>query len=84
VGLGEVVDGGNARVVERRHGLRFAMKARDAFGVAGVGLRQDFDRHLAIELGVEGKVHLAHSAGADLAEDFMYAEPGSLGERQDG
>ena len=33
--FGEIVDGGDARVIERRHGLRLAMKARDSIRIAG-------------------------------------------------
>ena len=40
VRFGEIVDGGDAGVIERRHGLRLAMKARDAIGIARVGLGQ--------------------------------------------
>ena len=35
---------------------------------------QELDRHFAAQLRIAGDVHLAHSAGADGAEDFVVTE----------
>ena len=62
------------RVVQRSKQLRFAMKARQALGVAGDFGQQHFDRHVAIELRVAGAEHLAHSAFAQLLQDLVRTE----------
>src|ERR1700693_2634643 len=45
---------------------------------------QDFDGHVAPELGVVRLIHLAHSARANLREDFVGAEFGARGDRHKG
>jgi hypothetical protein len=70
----ERVDGGNARMVERRYCLRFALEARDTIGVGGVLDREDLDRDLAIQLRVTGSIDLAHAAGTKQPDDLMSAE----------
>ncbi len=63
------VDCDDARVVESGDGARFAFEAGAAIGVVGGIVRQHLERDLASELRVLGKVHLAHAAGAQCAED---------------
>jgi hypothetical protein len=53
-------------MVERGDGLRFALKA-----VAGLlvgGIRQELQRHEAVQPLVAGLVHFAHAAGAELLQ----------------
>ena len=68
-------------MVERRDGLRLAVKPREAVGIAGRRIGQDLDRHAPIEFGVVGKEHLAHPAGAEQAENLVRTEAGANGER---
>ena len=58
------VDRDDTWVVESGDGARFAFEAGAAIGVVGGIVRQDLERHLASELRVLSKVHLAHAAGA--------------------
>ena len=39
-------------MIERREHLRFALEPREAFGIGGEGLGQDFQRDVAIQLRV--------------------------------
>ncbi len=49
-------------MIQRRQGFGFALEASESIGVLGKPLGQDFDGDIAIELGVAGAIHLAHSA----------------------
>ena len=73
-GFGEVVNCGDARVIERRHGLRFAVETGHAIGIGSKRLGKDFDRDLAFQLGVGGLVHLAHATRPEVSGDFVAAE----------
>ena len=68
------VDRGDVRMIERREDLRFTGKARESLRVRSEELGQDFDCHVAIELGVARAIHLAHAAGAEDGEDCVGAE----------
>jgi predicted transcriptional regulator len=46
-------------------------------------MRQNFHRHIAIEARIAGAVHLAHAAGADDGDDFIWAQAGSGGKHQE-
>ena len=54
---------------QRRHRLRLAAEAIDALLAAGHVRRQHLERHLAVQVGVFGEVHLAHAAFTELVED---------------
>ncbi len=69
LGLVQLVDAGDVRVVERRQHLGLALEPGEALGVGGERLGQHLDRHLAVEPGVGGPVHLAHAALAQLGGD---------------
>jgi hypothetical protein len=45
-------------------------------------LRQDLQRHIALQFGVASAVHLAHSALPNRGGDFIRAEPRARGEGQ--
>ena len=64
-------------MVQRRQHLRFALKPGEPFGIMREGFRQDFDGHVAPELGVVRLIDLAHPARADWCEDFVGAEMGA-------
>ena len=67
----------DVRVVQRGERLRFAREPGQAIGVVRKRIRQHLQRDIAIELGVAGAPHLAHSAFADLSRDFVDAEAGT-------
>jgi hypothetical protein len=46
----QTVDGGDVRMLQRGEGLRFALEARDPFGISRERLGQHLDRDIAIEL----------------------------------
>ena len=61
----EAIDGGDVGMVQRRQDLGFALEARQAIGIVGPQIGQDFQRHLAMELAVPRPIDLAHPAGAE-------------------
>ena len=61
-------------LVERRQDLRFPFEAGEPVRVVGERLGQHLDRHVAIQFRVVGTVDFAHSARANLADDFVDAE----------
>ena len=61
----EPIDVRDVRMIERREYDCFATEACDAIGIAGKGVRQHLQRHVAIQARVTGTVDLAHAAGAD-------------------
>ena len=71
------MDGDDVRVVERGDGLRFALEAGAALGVAGGAGGQHLDGDVAAQARVAGAVDLAHPAGADGGEDLVGAEAGA-------
>ena len=72
-GLFEAVDRGNVGMIQRRQHFRFALKTRDPLAIMRHCFRQDFDGHVAPELGVLRLIHLAHAARANLRADFVGA-----------
>ena len=46
-------------------------------GITGKRLGQRLNRHLALQLGVGGLIHLTHAAFADLRGDFIRTEAGA-------
>src|SRR5262245_46308533 len=70
----EAVDGRDVRMIQRGEYLSLAPEANESIGISRDGVREDFQRDVAIELRVAGAVDLAHTAGADLRGDFVWAE----------
>jgi hypothetical protein len=64
-------------VVERGEHLRFALEARHAVGVVGEDVRQNFQRHVATQLGVAGAIDFAHTACADLGQNLISSDAGA-------
>jgi hypothetical protein len=78
-----------------RDGRRFTLprrRNRSAYGTVIVSLTPEvqasfeyrwlsLDRHLAFEPYVTGAIHFSHAAGAEPADDFIGAEPGSARQR---
>jgi len=52
----------------------FALESSHPLRVLGKGFGQDFQRHVAAELGVIGTVHLTHSAFTDRGGDPIICE----------
>ncbi len=72
--MADVVDGEDVRMVEGAGGAGFLLEAGEPF--VGVGERsgKDLDGDVATEPLVAGAIDLAHAAGAELAEDFVWAD----------
>jgi hypothetical protein len=71
-----VVERADVGMVEGGDALRLALEARAELGVAGELLREDLQRHVAVESGIAGFEDLAHSPRPQLARDLVGAEPG--------
>ena len=67
--LVESVDRGDVGMIERGQQFRLALEAHQPVGVGAEGLRQDLDRHLAVERGVDRAPDLAHAALAELVDE---------------
>jgi hypothetical protein len=60
-------------MIERRHRACFAPESRQRIGIVRHSLRQQFQRHVAPQLGIRSPVHFAHSAGSDGGNDLVMA-----------
>ena len=80
VDLFQPVDRGDVRVVERGEEPRLALETGQPFRVAGEGVGERLDGHVAAEPGVAGAVDLAHAAGAEGSENLVGSEFRSGGE----
>ena len=67
----QAVDGADVRMVQRGQHLGFPLEPRQPIGVGRERLGQHLQRHVAIELGVAGLIHLPHPAFADLGGDLV-------------
>ena len=61
-------------MIERSQHLRFARESREPIHIGGERLRQDLDRHVAVELRVVRAIDLTHAARAKRRTDFIGAE----------
>ncbi len=52
-------------MIEGRERDRLALESRQAIGIGGNRIGQDLERDIAVQFGIAGAIHLAHSAGAD-------------------
>ena len=77
----KAVDGRDAGVVQAGEDLRFTLEPGEPIRIGGNCFREDLQRHLPVQLGIGGLVHLAHAAFADLGGDGIRAEGGAGGER---
>ena len=80
-GLFQSVNRGDVRMIQRRQHFRFALKTGEPFGIVRKRFRQNFDGHVAPELGVMRLIHFSHSARANLRDDFVGAEFCARGNR---
>ena len=71
----EAVDRADVRVIERRQHPRFALEAREAFGMAREEPRQDFDRNVPTEPLIVSAIDFAHATDAQWRADRIGSEP---------
>ena len=76
------IEGRNVRMIQGGQCPGFARESGHAFGVGRECLRQNFDRHRALEPRIAGAIHLTHAARAEGGENFIRAESGAGGEGQ--
>ena len=69
------VDVDDVRMIERRSRARLLAKALQAVGIDGEAPRQDLDRDAAVQPLVDGGVHRAHPARADLLGNRVVSQP---------
>ena len=69
-------------VVQRGQRPGLTVESGQTFGVGSHRLGQHLDRDLPGEVRVDGAIHLAHAAGADLRGNFVRSESGARGEWQ--
>ena len=74
-GFAEIVDGQDVRMRERGDGPGFALESRARVGVGDDVGRKDFDRDMALELGVACAIDLTHPTGAKRCNYFIGAKP---------
>jgi hypothetical protein len=72
----DVVERADVRMIQRRDRARLALEARAQVLALGDALRQDFDRYLPVEARVARAVDLAHAAGAEARQHFVWSQSG--------
>ncbi len=70
----EVEDREDVGMRQRRDRQSFALESRQGVWISAERLRQDLDRHIALQLRVPRPVHLSHPAHPDGREDFVGTE----------
>ena len=71
VGLVNLVDGADARVVQRGRSFGLPLETAESLCVVGELVRQELQGDVAPELQVFGLVHHTHPPATDLAEDAV-------------
>ena len=61
-------------MIERGQHLRFALEAREPFGIKGEAVGQDLERDVALERRVARAIHLAHAARTERGQDLVRPE----------
>jgi hypothetical protein len=79
----EAVNVSDVWMVERREHLRFTLETGEAIVIVGKRLRQDLDRHVAIQLGIVRAIDLTHAAGAQGGEHLINPEASAWHEGHD-
>src|SRR5271157_3495548 len=69
--LANVINRADVRMVQRRRGLGFALKARQRLRIAGHFLGQELERDKAMQPRVLGLVDDAHAAASKLFDDAV-------------
>ncbi len=84
MGLADVVDRQDVRVVDRRGGERLLLEAPHPLRVGGDVGGQELERHGPLQLRVEGAVHLAHPARPEQCLNLIPADALSGFQSHDG
>ena len=77
VGFFEAVDRRDVGMVQRSQNLCFTLKPCQPLRVGRERFGENLERHLALELGIDGLIHLSHAALADEGGHVVMAEPGA-------
>ena len=67
----DIVNGADARMIERGCSARFAPESLDRLGVLGNIVGKKFQRNIPAEARVLGLINHAHSAAAEFLEDAV-------------
>jgi hypothetical protein len=67
----DVVDGADARMIQRRRGLRFALETAESLRIAGNFIRKEFQRDETMQTRVFRFVHDAHASAAEFFDDAV-------------
>ena len=83
IGLVDLVDRADVRVVQGGCGLRFALEAAECLRVVGEFVGKELQSDVATELQVLRLIHHSHAPAADLTEDAVMGDrlPHGLGWR---
>ncbi len=73
----QAVDRGDVGMIQRRQHFRFALKTGEPFGIMRERFGQNFDGHIARELGVVRLIHLSHAACANGGGDLVRSQLGA-------
>jgi hypothetical protein len=79
----QVVDRGDARVVESRQRAGFALETGARFEIVVARERQDLESDVATQPRVAGAVDLAHAAHAERGDDLVNTEAGTRRQRHE-
>ena len=80
----KAVDSRYVRVVQGRGRLGFRVKAGKAVRVCSHRFREHLDRNVPREVGINGPIHLAHSARANLRRNLVGTKPAAWRQRHSG
>ncbi len=73
----EAIDGGDVGVVERSQQLGLALEASNPLLIPRHQLGQHLDRDFSIQLGISGKVDLAHATRTQRRDNLVRTEFGA-------
>ena len=68
------MNGRNIRMIERCQDLRFALETGQPLGVVDERVGQDLQGDIAVELGIDGPIDLAHSSLANEGSNVVVPE----------
>jgi hypothetical protein len=75
------IDRDDVGVVQCCSGAGFLLEPAKSLGIVGKCRRQHLDGDFAAEARITGAVHLAHPAGTEQGDDFIWAKVGAGRER---
>src|SRR5262245_51971142 len=71
-------------MIQGRENFRFALETAHPPRIGRKDFRQNFERDVTFQLAVACTIDLAHPAGADRGENFIWAKARTCGERHSG